>query len=55
MYNTNYIFDTCLDKHGYAIDASQELLALGFCNLIGCWFQIYPVSGVLSLATVVEV
>jgi len=42
------------DKHGYAIDASQELLALGFCNLIGCWFQIYPVSGVLSLATVVE-
>jgi high affinity sulfate transporter 1 len=42
------------DKHGYAIDASQELLALGACNLIGCWFQIYPVSGVLSLATVVE-
>jgi MFS superfamily sulfate permease-like transporter len=42
------------DKHGYSIDASQELLALGFCNLIGCWFQIYPVSGVLSLATVVE-
>jgi len=42
------------DKHGYQIDASQELLALGACNLIGCWFQIYPVSGVLSLATVVE-
>merc|ERR1712045_32505 len=33
---------------------SQELLALGICNLIGSWFQIYPVSGVLSLATVVE-
>jgi len=30
------------------------LLALGVCNLVGCWFQIYPVSGVLSLATVVE-
>merc|ERR1711971_1006324 len=42
------------DKHGYAIDASQELLALGICNLVGSWFQIYPVSGVLSLATVVE-
>merc|ERR1719400_2472046 len=42
------------DKHDYSIDASQELLALGFCNIIGCWFQIYPVSGVLSLATVVE-
>lgn len=42
------------DSHGYAIDASQELLALGVCNLVGCWFQIYPVSGVLSLATVVE-
>eukprot|EP01083_Nonionella_stella_P028947 79804_1 len=42
------------DKHDYSIDASQELIALGICNLIGCWFQIYPVSGVLSLATVVE-
>ena len=42
------------DKHDYSIDASQELLALGFCNIIGCWFQIYPVSGVLSLATVVQ-
>merc|ERR1712130_564449 len=42
------------DSHGYAIDASQELLALGICNLVGSWFQIYPVSGVLSLATVVE-
>merc|ERR1712242_203488 len=42
------------DKHDYSIDASQELLALGICNLIGSWFQIYPVSGVLSLATVVE-
>jgi SulP family sulfate permease len=42
------------DSHGYSIDASQELLALGICNLVGCWFQIYPVSGVLSLATVVE-
>lgn len=48
-----YFFSYNLDKHGYAIDASQELLALGLCNLIGCWFQIYPVSGVLSLATVV--
>merc|ERR1712241_1580387 len=42
------------DSHDYSIDASQELLALGVCNLVGCWFQIYPVSGVLSLATVVE-
>ena len=42
------------DKHDYSIDASQELIALGICNLVGCWFQIYPVSGVLSLATVVE-
>merc|ERR1739838_1137399 len=42
------------DKHDYSIDASQELLALGVCNLVGSWFQIYPVSGVLSLATVVE-
>merc|ERR1711876_88154 len=42
------------NKKDYSIDASQELLALGVCNLVGSWFQIYPVSGVLSLATVVE-
>eukprot|EP01083_Nonionella_stella_P018188 50798_1 len=42
------------DKHGYSIEPSQELIALGICNLVGCVFQIYPISGVLSLATVVE-
>ncbi len=35
-----------------SINASQELLALGFSDLIGCWFQIYPVRAVLSLAPV---
>ena len=42
------------EKHDYQINASQELIALGIANLIGCWFQIYPIAGVLSLAAVVE-
>jgi len=42
------------DKHDYSIDPSQELIALGMCNIIGCWFQIYPISGILSVAAVVE-
>ena len=27
---------------------------MGIANLFGCWFQIYPIAGVLSLAAVVE-
>ena len=42
------------EKHDYQINASQELIALGIANLIGCWFGIYPIAGVLSLAAVVE-
>eukprot|EP01083_Nonionella_stella_P003071 8724_1 len=42
------------EKHDYQVNASQELIALGVANSIGCWFGIYPVAGVLSLAAVVE-
>ena len=42
------------EKHDYQINASQELIALGVANLVGCWFGIYPIAGVLSLAAVVE-
>lgn len=42
------------EKHGYSINGSQELIALGIVNLFGCWFQIYPITCVLSLAAVIE-
>ena len=42
------------DKHDYSIDTSQELIALGVCNLVGCWFQIYPISCIMAVAPVVE-
>ncbi|XP_041802712.1 solute carrier family 26 member 6 [Chelmon rostratus] len=31
-------------KHGYRVDSSQELLALGLCNTIGGMFQCFAVS-----------
>ncbi|XP_051280438.1 prestin-like isoform X2 [Dicentrarchus labrax] len=31
-------------KHGYRVDPSQELLALGLCNTIGGMFQCFAVS-----------
>jgi MFS superfamily sulfate permease-like transporter len=35
-------------KHSYEIDSSQELVALGMCNLVGGMFQSFPVSGALG-------
>ncbi|XP_029974343.1 solute carrier family 26 member 6 [Salarias fasciatus] len=32
------------DKHGYRVDPSQDLLALGLCNTIGGMFQCFAVS-----------
>jgi sulfate permease, SulP family len=39
-------------KHGYEIDARQELLALGAANLAAAVGQGYPVAGGLSQSTV---
>ena len=39
---------------GYEINASQELIALGMCNMLGCWFKIYPITGGLSRSAVSE-
>mmetsp|Transcript_5680 Transcript_5680/g.12320 ORF Transcript_5680/g.12320 Transcript_5680/m.12320 type:complete len:891 (+) Transcript_5680:223-2895(+) len=39
-------------KHGYEIDAGQEMLALGFANLIGAAFSCYPVTGSFSRSAV---
>jgi high affinity sulfate transporter 1 len=39
-------------RHGYAIDARQELLALGAANVAAALGQGYPVAGGLSQSTV---
>ena len=43
---------TLADKHGYEIDARQELLALGAANIAAAFGQGYPVAGGLSQSTV---
>jgi len=39
-------------KHGYEIEAGQEMLALGVSNLIGAAFSCYPVTGSFSRSAV---
>jgi high affinity sulfate transporter 1 len=43
---------TIAQRHGYEIDARQELLALGAANLAAAIGQGYPVAGGLSQSTV---
>ncbi|XP_063319700.1 prestin-like [Pelmatolapia mariae] len=42
------------NKHGYCVDPSQDLLALGLCNTIGGMFQCFAVSCSFSRSTVQE-
>jgi len=39
-------------KHGYEVDAGQEMLALGIANLVGSVFSCYPVTGSFSRSAV---
>jgi len=39
-------------KHGYEIEPTQELFALGMSNLIGSMFSCYPVTGSFSRSAV---
>jgi len=39
-------------KHGYEIDAGQEMLAVGLANLVGSVFSCYPVTGSFSRSAV---
>ncbi|NWU67556.1 S26A6 protein, partial [Pterocles burchelli] len=41
-------------KHGYKVDSNQELIALGFCNLLGGFFQCFAVSCSMSRSLVQE-
>lgn len=39
-------------KHGYEIEAGQEMFALGIANLVGAAFSCYPVTGSFSRSAV---
>lgn len=39
-------------RNGYAIDANQELVALGSANLLGSFFRAFPVTGGFSRTAV---
>lgn len=41
-------------KHGYEIDAGQEMMALGISNLVGGCFSCYPVTGSFSRSAVMN-
>ncbi|XP_055485688.1 solute carrier family 26 member 6 isoform X2 [Psammomys obesus] len=41
-------------RHGYRVDSNQELVALGLSNLIGGFFQCFPVSCSMSRTLVQE-
>ncbi|XP_004368780.1 solute carrier family 26 member 6 [Trichechus manatus latirostris] len=41
-------------RHGYRVDSSQELVALGLSNLIGGIFQCFPISCSMSRTLVQE-
>jgi sulfate transporter 4 len=41
-------------KHGYEIDAGQEMMALGLANLVGGCFSCYPVTGSFSRSAVMN-
>ena len=42
------------ERHGYRVDANQELRALGLANIFGSLFQSYPTTGGLSRTAVTE-
>ena len=42
------------ERHGYRVDANQELRALGLANLLGSMVQSYPTTGGFSRTAVTE-
>ena len=42
------------ERHGYRVDANQELRALGLANILGSLFQSYPTTGGFSRTAVTE-
>lgn len=42
----------CFPANGKVIDATQELIALGLCNIVNSFVQSFPSTGALSRAAV---
>jgi sodium-independent sulfate anion transporter 11 len=45
-------FNVDVSAQGKVVDASQEMIAVGMCNLIGSFFGSYPVNASFSRAAV---
>ncbi|XP_034028999.1 solute carrier family 26 member 9-like isoform X2 [Thalassophryne amazonica] len=45
---------TLAARHGYDVDANQEMLVLGCCNFFGSFFQIQVISCALSVTLAVD-
>ncbi|KAI5609031.1 solute carrier family 26 member 6, partial [Silurus asotus] len=45
---------TLASKHGYDVDPNQEMLALGFSNLLGGFFKIHVICCALSVTLAVD-
>ncbi|KAK2825119.1 hypothetical protein Q7C36_019046 [Tachysurus vachellii] len=45
---------TLATKHGYDVDPNQEMLALGFSNLLGGFFKIHVICCALSVTLAVD-
>ncbi|XP_072296126.1 sulfate transporter [Eucyclogobius newberryi] len=41
-------------KHGYAVDANQEMYAIGFCNILPAFFRCFVTSAALTKTLVKE-
>ncbi|XP_068596741.1 sulfate transporter [Brachionichthys hirsutus] len=41
-------------KHGYPVDANQEMYAIGFCNILPSFFRCFATSGALTKTLVKE-
>lgn len=41
-------------KHGYAVDANQEMYAIGFCNILPAFFRCFTTSAALTKTLVKE-
>ncbi|CAJ0962348.1 unnamed protein product, partial [Ranitomeya imitator] len=41
-------------KHGYKVDSNQELIAIGFSNFVGSFFQCFAISASVSRSLVQE-
>jgi len=50
--NFSKYFFHCFKAQGMPLDATQEMLTLGLCNVIGSFFQSMPVTGSFSRSAV---